>query len=304
MIVKHVDSNEPIPILQKQIAVIPALNEERTIGSVVLLALEYVDEVIVVDDGSSDETGRVARMAGAKAVAHERNQGKGDAIRTGSELAIEMGADVIVLLDGDGQHDPREIPNVCEPISNGDSVLSIGVRVREGDGVISHTRRLGRNLLDKLSNVSSSTNITDTQSGFRAFRSENADVILPDDSGFSFESSMLNNVPNNSVAEIPIANHYPSESTPSLPIATHGSSVLIALARQIRTQYPLAFFGTIGTLLVVAGGIFGYNTVSHYYTTRVFWPGKAMLSMLFTILGTQLLVGAMILDFLSDKFAG
>src|SRR4030042_4807226 len=105
---------------------IPAFNEEKTIARVVLEAQRYADAVVVCDDGSSDLTAKIAERLGADVVRHERNLGYGSAIKSLFNRARELGADVLVTLDGDGQHDPGDIPNVVEPIKNGVADIRLG----------------------------------------------------------------------------------------------------------------------------------------------------------------------------------
>src|SRR5207247_2212018 len=98
-------------ILQGKVAaLIAAYGEERQIAGVVRRASLYVDQVLVVDDGSTDQTARQAREAGAEVVTHSRNQGKGAAIKTGLRHLLAGGFNYVILLDGDGQHSPDEIP--------------------------------------------------------------------------------------------------------------------------------------------------------------------------------------------------
>src|SRR4030065_1758999 len=98
---------------------IPAFNEEKTIARVVLEAQKHADVVVVCDDGSSDLTCEIAQRLGADVVRHERNLGYGAALKSLFERARELGADVLVTLDGDSQHDPLEIPNILKPIVDG-----------------------------------------------------------------------------------------------------------------------------------------------------------------------------------------
>jgi glycosyltransferase involved in cell wall biosynthesis len=129
----------------KAIAAIPCYNEGLAIGSVVLKARRHVDEVLVVDDGSTDDTAAVAKAAGAVVVAHEENTGKGRAVKNALRYAVEHGFDALVLLDGDGQHDPNEIPQLLVPLTNDAADIGIGFR---SFGQMPAYRRVGRAVLD------------------------------------------------------------------------------------------------------------------------------------------------------------
>ena len=111
----------------KTLIIIPAYNEELTIGSVVALAKKYGD-VLVVDDGSGDRTSEIAREAGAIVIRHNTNMGKGAALKTGFEYALSREYEIVVTLDADGQHNPDEIPLLMEPIIRGEADLVIGSR--------------------------------------------------------------------------------------------------------------------------------------------------------------------------------
>ena len=115
----------------KILAAIPCFNEEATIGSVVIKAKRYVDEVLVVDDGSIDDTANVAKEAGATVIRHGGNRGYGAAIQSCIKYAREHDFDAMVILDGDGQHDANEIPTVLKPILEGKADISVGSRFLE-----------------------------------------------------------------------------------------------------------------------------------------------------------------------------
>ena len=114
----------------KIIAVIPALNEESYIGTVVLKTRQYVDEVIVLDDGSTDQTANVARLAGATVIQHKQNRGYGASIQTLLSEAKKKEPDIVLLLDADSQHNPDEIPHFIKPIVEGFDVV-IGSREKQ-----------------------------------------------------------------------------------------------------------------------------------------------------------------------------
>jgi len=145
----------------KTIAAIPCYNEGLAIGSVVLKARRYVDEVLVVDDGSTDDTVEVAETAGATVVAHEANKGKGRAVKNTLRYAVEHSFDALVLLDGDGQHDPNEISQLLVPLINDAADLVIGFRTFDQ---MPAYRRVGRKVLDSATGGP----VRDSQCGFRA----------------------------------------------------------------------------------------------------------------------------------------
>jgi glycosyltransferase involved in cell wall biosynthesis len=139
-------------------AVIPAYNEEKTIGAVVKGALPYVVEVIVVDDGSTDDTARIAEDAGAR-VLRQRNAGVLKATERGLN---EAKGDIIVTLDADGQHDPSEIPSLIEPILRGEADLVMGIRPE--------LPYLSERVLTSLTSMR--VPVGDASTGFRAVRHE------------------------------------------------------------------------------------------------------------------------------------
>jgi len=152
------------------VAVIPAFNEERTIGKVVLLARRYVDRVVVCDDGSMDLTAVIAEGLGATVIRHDRNMGKGAALRTSLEYLKQLNPDVVVTLDGDGQHDPDGIPGLVEPIIEGKADLVVGSRYVEGSETDApFYRRFGLKLVNLVSRRSGKGVVGDTQSGFRTY---------------------------------------------------------------------------------------------------------------------------------------
>jgi glycosyltransferase involved in cell wall biosynthesis len=177
----------------KVIAIIPAYNEEKTITEVLKKASGFVSKVIVVDDGSLDRTARIARANGALVVSHSINRGLGAAIGTGFEAAKRFGADVVITLDADGQHDPSEIPSFLKAIESGADVV-IGSRmignlppsqggIKGGcldwcyDGGCLHVtgmpfhRRIAQLLGNLVTLILFGVWVTDSQSGFRAFTS-------------------------------------------------------------------------------------------------------------------------------------
>ncbi len=154
----------------KTIAAIPCYNEGLAIGSVVLKASRHVDEVLVVDDGSTDDTAAVAKAAGAVVLSHGMNNGKGRAVKNALRYAVEHSFEGLVLLDGDGQHDPREIPKLLVPLINDTADIVIGFRTF---GQMPAYRRIGRTVLDHATGGP----VRDSQCGFRALNRRAIEVL-------------------------------------------------------------------------------------------------------------------------------
>lgn len=160
----------------KIITIIPAYNEGNIIKTVVEEALKYSD-VLVVDDGSTDQTSALAREAGAMVLKHSQNRGKGAAIKTGLKKALNYDYHALVLMDGDGQHDPHHIPLLASGISEADMV--VGSRFNEGapEGMALQ-RRFSNNLTTKLMGYVTGYKLSDSQCGFRAISPQAARLFL------------------------------------------------------------------------------------------------------------------------------
>jgi glycosyltransferase involved in cell wall biosynthesis len=149
------------------VAVIPAYNEEKTIGKIIKETKKHVDKVIVVDDGSADSTPKIAKRLGVVLLKHKTNEGLGSSLRDGFKKALRMGADIIITLDADGQHDPKEIPKFVKKIRKGYDFVLGQRNLRKYPFV----KKFGNFFLNLMTNFISGTYIKDTESGFRAFRS-------------------------------------------------------------------------------------------------------------------------------------
>jgi len=158
--------------------VIPALNEEATIMDVVKRALFFVDEVIVVDDGSVDRTAELAEKAGAYVIRHPRSTGQWSALRTGFREALRRQSDVVITMDADGQHDPADIPHLLEPIRAGQADLVIGSRLKGHPVAMIPYRYAGIKFFSKLLSVFMRVSLTDVTSGFRAYRSWLLEILV------------------------------------------------------------------------------------------------------------------------------
>ncbi len=214
----------------KVVASIPCLDEEQYIGNIVAEALKHVDKVFVIDDGSSDSTADVARSAGAEVISHATRRGAGAATRSGFEAAIKLGADIVVTLDGDGQHNAAEIPLLLQPLLQGNADLIIGSRFINHKTNIPAYRKLGVDFITWMYNLGSKVKVTDAQSGFRAHSRKLLEsvAITHDDFSFSVEVLVKARKKGFRIEEVPISCLYHDQGSTSDPL-THGFSVVMAV---------------------------------------------------------------------------
>jgi len=148
--------------------VIPAFNAEASIGAVVKGALAHASRILVVDDGSGDRTAPHARDAGAEVVRHQRNRGKGAALRTGFSRMLEDGVSAVITLDADSQHDPADIPLFAETFRNEEPDLIIGSRHDDFTGM-TRARRIGNRFSSLALHFFTGLELPDSQSGYRLY---------------------------------------------------------------------------------------------------------------------------------------
>lgn len=175
---------------ERIVAIIPALNAERTVPRVIEQARQHIEPVVVIDDGSTDRTGDVARAAGAIVLRHEVNRGKGAALKTGFAWARQNGNDGVITLDADGQHLPSEIPKFLRERMAGGEDLIIGGRSHLFAQMLPRRRNANRFsawCIAKCSGVP----ITDSQSGFRFYSARLIDGIDLRTDGFDMESEVI-----------------------------------------------------------------------------------------------------------------
>ena len=267
------------------IAIIPAYNEERFIGSVVLKAKKFVDTVMVIDDGSKDLTAEIAQAAGAIVVRHESNRGKGAALNSGFGKARELGAQAMVILDADGQHRPEDIPLVMAPILEERADIVVGSRYLERKSRVPFARILGHRFFNSFTNWLTGTHVTDSQSEFRAFSSKALQQINFESNDFSVESEMqfLATKKDLKMVEVPIVIRYTDQ--PKRPVLSHGISVLNGILRLIGQNRPLLFFGVPGAFVLLVGLFWGALVVEIYSRARTLAVGYALISVMLSIIG-------------------
>lgn len=294
----HMHERRPPEIL----AAIPCFNEERFIGSVVLKAKDYVDRVMVIDDGSTDNTAIVAEAAGATVVNHDCNRGKGAAVSTAFEQARAMGCRALVLLDGDGQHEPADIPHLLRPVLDGQADMAVGSRFLQVKSAIPGYRIWGQRLLTLLTNVGSQAKLTDSQSGFRAFSPKAIKALSFAEEGLSVESEMqfLAKEANLRLVEIPVSIGYHDRAKRS-PLA-HGMGVFNSILGLISRRLPLVFFGVPGAVMLALGLWEGWRVLQLWNSSREFYLGPALITVMLCIVGLLSLFTALILHTIKSFF--
>jgi len=268
------------------IAALPAYNEERSIAKMVLGCKKYVDKVVVVDDGSTDATAEIAEALGAYVVRHPTNMGYGAALRNCFETARELGADKMVIIDADGQHDPGEIPKLLEPLNRGMDLV-IGSRFLHGnDESIPGYRKVGMKVLDAATNIAGEIRVSDSQSGFRAYGKRAIERIRIHGNDMSAGSEILLQIKEHDLKfeEVEIGCSYDGETSTHNPIH-HGLEVLASIMRYISQRHPLAFFGIPGMLSLLCGIYLGTIVLYRFNTTRNLAIGTALLTAIFLLTG-------------------
>lgn len=275
---------------------IPAYNEEKTIARVILKAKKYVDKVIVGDDGSTDMTAEIAEALGAEVIKHERNMGKGAAIRSLFKKVREEVADIVITIDADGQHNPDEIPLLLKVMFNTDADIVIGSRFLTEEAVrkVPAYRYLGNKLLNLITSVE---NITDTQSGFRAYSRKAIETVTPAEMGFAVDSEILYKAVKLGlkIVEVPVSVEYevpkPSKRSPIY----HVLDVALSMMKQISMRHPLILYGIPGLTSITIALITTALLLYHYNLSRYFSLPLAVLSVGFTLAGIMLCSTAIIL---------
>jgi glycosyltransferase involved in cell wall biosynthesis len=277
------------------VGAIPCYNEERFIGSVVLKTRGLVDEIIVIDDGSTDETAKVAEQAGARVIRHDYNLGKAAAVTTAFQRAKETGCQVLVLLDGDGQHDPSDIPKLVQPVLDGRSDIVVGSRFLGVDSHVPGYRVWGQRVLTFLTNLGSSVSVTDSQSGFRAFSRRAVETLSFAEKGLSVESEMQFLAKESDLRVEEVSTHIGYLDSPKRNPVAHGMSVFNSIIGLISRRLPLIFFGVPGVIMMGFGLWQAWTVVQGYNSTGEFYIGPALMAMVLCIIGSLSIFTGLIL---------
>jgi len=270
------------------VAAIPAFNVEKSIAKVVLEAQKYVDVVVVCDDGSEDFTAEIAEKLGAKVIRHERNLGYGAAIRSLFRIANGLRADIMVTLDGDGQHNPREIPRLVEPVLENKADIVVGSRFLGSENDVPKYRRWGIKLITKLTGAVSRHKFNDAQCGFRVYgyKALNGLNLIENGMGSSVETLFNAKKQGLTVAEVPVKCQYKElEKTSTHNAFGHGASVLMSIIRLVVEEKPLMLLGLPGIIFLFAGMSFGIWMLKIFAEEQQIVTNIALAAMGFVLIG-------------------
>ena len=275
---------------------IPAYNEEKNIAKIIVELKKIADQIIVCNDGSTDSTSIIAESLGAIVIKHPKNLGYGSAIRSIFLKAREINSEVLVTIDADGQHKIEDIKKVVKPIVDGQADISIGSRFLDKHDNAPKYRKLGINIITKVTNSSLSEKITDAQSGFRAYNNKVLQSLTPSDSGMGISTEIL--IKSSSlgfkIVEVPTEIQYEGNTSTQNPIS-HGTEVLMSTLKYISIERPLRFYGIPSFIFFVIGLTFTFSSIQYYAEIGRLNPNVSLVAVGTLLIAVILAVTAILL---------
>lgn len=290
------------------VVVIPTLNEADTLETVLdgissaLRDEPYEVLTLVVDGRSTDGTYELAKRRASYAI-YQKRKGYGDALRTGFLFARKtLGADLLVMIDGDSTYDPKDIPRLLKPLADDESDMVVGDRFQGLEkGAMTFTNRTGNRVLSWIARNTLGVDVHDSQCGLRAFKADLVDTLDLGTEGMPFATELLAEARFASarITEVPVSYGVRRGDTKLSPIRD-GFKILGTLIRLVRDTRPLLFFGLIGLVMGLFGLYFGIEVVLEYLRTgTVVRITSAILSALLLIGSIQFIVLGLVADMIS-----
>ncbi len=267
---------------------IPCYNEEDAIARVIVGLSGIADKIIVCDDGSDDMTADIARALGCQVIRHERNMGKGVAMRSLFKAARQTDADVFVTIDGDGQHSPADIPRLVMSVLSKGCDIAIGSRYVGNSSDMPVYRRFGSKVLNSVINKSFKISVKDTQSGLRAYSKEAIAKISTSEDGMAVDTEILAKASSLGmrVKEFPAKISYGGSKTSTKDPVSHSAEVLGSTIKFLSIGHPLKFYGVAAVIFFVSSVLIGVWTVFNYLHTGILPLGLTLITIsLFIISG-------------------
>ncbi len=274
------------------LACIPAYNEEGRIGKTVEEVSQFVDKVIVCDDGSNDDTKNEAEMYGAYVIRHQKNMGKGAAMKSLFRFANTSNSDVIITIDADRRFLPEEIPKLVKLLTKQNADIVVGYRFDDKTQMPKY-RKIGNKMLDKITNMAEKLPIRDTQSGFRSYSKNAIEKIEFTTNGFGADSEILINASKKGLKileeKVTVIYNTGERTSTKNPIS-HTSEVVLSIIEQITMKHPLKYLGIPGIVLIFTSLIFGGNLITVFNETRYFSFPITLIMVITLILGSMLIL--------------
>jgi len=275
---------------------IPAFNEEQNIGKIIITLKKITKDIIVCDDGSSDLTREIAEGLGAKVISHTKNMGYGEAIKSIFNEAKKKESDILVTFDADGQHRPEDIMSITKPIIDQQAEVVIGSRFLKNKTNMPKYREIGVKILTKVTNMSIKENLTDSQSGLRAYQKKVLQNISLTDSGMGISTEILikSHQKEFRIVEVPIQILYGKNTSTHNPVS-HGTSVLLSTIKYTSIQHPLKFYGIPAVIFLLVGMSFMIWTFQIYAEETRVITNIVLVGIGTLLLGAVLMISAILL---------
>ena len=275
---------------------IPAYNEEKNIAKIITKLKKITDSIIVCDDGSSDMTSEIAKNLGVIVISHKKNMGYGAAIRTIFEKSTEIGSDILVTFDADGQHRVEDISRVLRPLENSEADIVIGSRFLGKQSNVPNYRKLGIKVITQITNSSIKTKLTDSQSGFRAYSKQVLSKISLSEIGMGISTEILIKASSGGlrITEVPITILYSGDTSTHNPVS-HGTSVLFSTIKFTSIEHPLKFYGIPSVIFLTIGVIFTSLAVQYYVNVGRLNTDLTLIGAGTILVGIILLISAILL---------
>jgi len=275
---------------------IPAYNEEKNIAKIIIKLKKITDSIIVCDDGSSDMTSEIAKNLGVIVISHKKNMGYGAAIRTIFEKSAEIGSDILVTFDADGQHRIEDVSRVLHPLENSEADIVIGSRFLGKQSNVPNYRKLGIKVITQVTNSSIKTKLTDSQSGFRAYSKQVLSKISLSEIGMGISTEILIKASSKGlrITEVPITILYSGNTSTHNPVS-HGTSVLFSTIKFTSIEHPLKFYGIPSVIFLTIGMIFTSLAVQYYVDVGRLNTDLTLIGAGTVLIGIILLISAILL---------
>ena len=275
---------------------IPAYNEEKNIAKIITKLKKITASIIVCDDGSSDMTSEIAKNLGVIVISHKKNMGYGAAIRTIFEKSTEIGSDILVTFDADGQHRVEDISRVLRPLENSEADIVIGSRFLGKQSNVPNYRKLGIKVITQVTNSSIKTKLTDSQSGFRAYSKQVLSKISLSEIGMGISTEILIKASSGGlrITEVPITILYSGDTSTHNPVS-HGTSVLFSTIKFTSIEHPLKFYGIPSVIFLTIGMIFTSLAVQYYVNVGRLNTDLTLIGAGTILIGIILLISAILL---------